>query len=71
MNIVFLSSDAGRAFTEAAKLHEERLDSRHEAANSYADAAQVYKKTSPQGIWQYDGLGLCLFLYYVEINRCC
>ena len=49
MDILCLSSDAGSAFTEAAKLHEERLDSRHEAANSYADAAQVYKKTSPQG----------------------
>lgn len=43
-------TDAGLAFTEAARLHEERLDSRHEAANSYAEAAQVYKKVSAQGM---------------------
>ncbi len=43
------SSDAGRAFTEAAQLHETKLDSRHEAANNYAEAAQVYRKVLPQG----------------------
>lgn len=38
---------SGDAFTEAAKLHSDKLDSRHEAANSYAEAAQVYKKAVP------------------------
>ena len=42
-------SVAGRAHTEAAKLHADKLESRHEAANSYAEAAQTYKKVNPQG----------------------
>ena len=40
---------AGRAFMESARIHEEKLESRHEAANNYAEAAQVFKKISPQG----------------------
>ena len=47
---LFLSvslSESGDAFTAAAQLHSDKLDSRHEAANSYAEAAQVYKKSNP------------------------
>lgn len=40
-------SESGDAFTAAAQLHSDKLDSRHEAANSYAEAAQVYKKSNP------------------------
>jgi alpha-soluble NSF attachment protein len=39
---------SGDAFVEAAKIHAEKLDSRHEAANCYAEAAQVYKKAVPR-----------------------
>ena len=38
---------AGDAFSKAAELQLTRLDSSHEAANYYAEAAQVYKKAIP------------------------
>ncbi|XP_003387270.3 PREDICTED: alpha-soluble NSF attachment protein-like [Amphimedon queenslandica] len=38
---------SGDAFVAAAQLHIDKLDSRHEAANSYSEAAQVYKKVKP------------------------
>lgn len=38
---------SGDAFVAAALLHNDKLDSRHEAANSYSEAAQVYKKVKP------------------------
>ena len=46
--LILTSIEAGDCFTEAAQLHAEKLDSRHEAANDYAEAAQVYKKAVPQ-----------------------
>ena len=41
-------SNAGEAFVKAGEIHI-RLQSRHEAATQYAEAANCYKKTSPQG----------------------
>ena len=44
---LFFPLGSGDAFVLAAQLHNDKLDSRHEAANSYSEAAQVYKKVKP------------------------
>ena len=53
----FWLTGAGQAFTEAAKLFQEKLESRHEAATNFSEAAQVYKKVNPNG----EMAGLCNF----------
>ena len=43
------STAAGDAYCSAAKLHRDKLDTRHEAANNFADAASVFRKVKPEG----------------------
>lgn len=43
-----LSSAAGNAFCEAAKLHL-HLQSKHDAATNFVDAGNAFKKADPQG----------------------
>ena len=38
---------SGQAFTEAAKLYQEKLEYCHDAAINFSEAAQVYKKVNP------------------------
>ena len=40
---------AGEAYCCAARLHRDRLDTKHEAANHFAEAAAVLKKVKPEG----------------------
>lgn len=48
-SLSLLSTAAGDAYCSAAKLHRDKLDTRHEAANNFADAAAVYRKVKPEG----------------------
>ena len=52
-DLSLLFTAAGDAYKSAAELHRDKLDTRHEAANNFADAAAVYKKVKPEGTAQH------------------
>ena len=48
--VILLFTAAGDAFKKAAELHL-NLDTKHEAASNYTEAAQVLKREEPRGWW--------------------
>ena len=49
-NLYFFALAAGEAFSTVAKLQLNQLQSKHEAASQYVEAANCYRKADFQGL---------------------
>ncbi len=57
---------AGNAFSQAALLHLQ-MQSKHDAATSFIDAGNAFKKSDPQGMH----LNSALIILYFSASGCC
>lgn len=46
---IYIGTQAGDAFTEAAKLYERGSSAKFEGSKAYESAAKCYKRQDPQG----------------------
>lgn len=61
---------AGNAFCQAGKLHMQ-LQSKHDAATSFVDAGNAYKKADPQGkFYAVCGVRHLCHVYTHESSHC-